>query len=756
MPAILLVDDRPENLVALRAILEPLGHELVAVGSGEEALRALLRRDDFAVVLLDAQMPRMDGFETAETIKQRDRTKNIPIIFLTAISKEEEHVFRGYEVGAVDYVFKPLNPDVMRGKVSVFVELYEKNEELRHQRELIAFQELAAVRREGTERYRQLADAMPQIVWTADANGRSTYYNRRFVQYTGVRFDLADGDEWPRILHPDDLEHALARRAAAIANGAVFEAEYRLRAADGSYRWHLGRAVPIHDRAGGVDFWIGTATDIDDRKRLAEVQQFLLDAGAELSRSLDYRATLGAVARLAVPRIADWFVFHRVEADGSVVEICAAPARPEGEAAAVEAAVAARRASFDLDAVRVLLEARGRTIGVVSLGMADSRRTFDESDFRCARAFAQSSAAAVDNALLYEEAEQRARASRALETIADGVALLDNDGTVLLWNRAAETITGLRAEDVVGRDASESLPLSAQAAAAKVPLDGSRAETVPVELGGRELWLSLSRVRFGEGTVYAFRDVTEARRFEQMRADMLATVSHELRTPLAAIYGAAMTLDERSEQIDGVVRHTLLRVVAEESERLAQIVGEVLLANQLDSGFLRLAIETVNALELTRRVVDAARAHLPASVSVEIEVATELPPVAADEQHLRQVLVNLVENAVKYSPDGGTIQVALTQHDRFVQWAVRDEGLGIPPSERRRVFEKFYRLDPNMTRGIGGTGLGLYICRELVQRLDGRIWVEPNEGRGSVFFVRIPAAGVPAPRPRARAARAAA
>jgi len=110
MPAILLVDDRPENLVALTAILEPLGHELVAAESGADALRALLRRDDFAVILLDAQMPQMDGFETAETIKQRERTRTIPIIFLTAISKEDENVFRGYEVGAVDYVFKPLNP----------------------------------------------------------------------------------------------------------------------------------------------------------------------------------------------------------------------------------------------------------------------------------------------------------------------------------------------------------------------------------------------------------------------------------------------------------------------------------------------------------------------------------------------------------------------------------------------------------------------------------------------------------------------
>src|SRR6185437_6038796 len=121
MPAILLVDDRPENLLALQAILEPLEHELVRAESGEEALRVLLSREDFAVILLDVQMPGLDGFGTAELIKQRERTRNIPIIFLTAISKDEQHVFRGYEVGAVDYVFKPFDAEILRSKVSVLI-----------------------------------------------------------------------------------------------------------------------------------------------------------------------------------------------------------------------------------------------------------------------------------------------------------------------------------------------------------------------------------------------------------------------------------------------------------------------------------------------------------------------------------------------------------------------------------------------------------------------------------------------------------
>jgi two-component system phosphate regulon sensor histidine kinase PhoR len=245
--------------------------------------------------------------------------------------------------------------------------------------------------------------------------------------------------------------------------------------------------------------------------------------------------------------------------------------------------------------------------------------------------------------------------------------------------------------------------------------------------------------------VYAFRDLTEERVLEQMRSDFVATVSHELRTPLAAIYGAAVTLRREDLDLGEEMRSRLLEVVADESDRLAQIVNDVLLASHLDSGQLQLRIETVDAAKVTRSVVDAAKTHLPDGVTIAVETSKQLPPVAADEQQLRQVLVNLVENAVKYSPEGGPVEVKVTKGERGIRWAVSDEGLGIPASERRRVFEKFYRLDPNMTRGIGGTGLGLYICRELVRRLEGRIWVEGNNGKGgSTFFVELPVAERPA------------
>src|SRR5262249_48314516 len=170
---------------------------------------------------------------------------------------------------------------------------------------------------------------------------------------------------------------------------------------------------------------------------------------------------------------------------------------------------------------------------------------------------------------------------------------------------------------------------------AAVEGDG-RPQTVPFEVGGRELWLSFSGVRFEEGTVYAFRDLTEERALEQMRSDFVATVSHELRTPLAAIYGAAVTIRRTDLDLSPELHDRLLAASAEESDRLAQIVNDVLLASHLDSGQLHLHIGTVDATRLTEGVVEGARAHLPDGVTISFHARAKVPPVAADEQQLRQ------------------------------------------------------------------------------------------------------------------------
>ena len=230
----------------------------------------------------------------------------------------------------------------------------------------------------------------------------------------------------------------------------------------------------------------------------------------------------------------------------------------------------------------------------------------------------------------------------------------------------------------------------------------------------------------------------QLRQLDHLKNEFIAVVSHELRTPIASVYGAATTLQRRN--LDEPRRNSMLSVIYAESARLARLVDQVVWASRFESGHATINLESCDPVPLATQVVEAARIHVPGSLTIKLRSARAVPNVLADPERVRQVLVNLVDNAVKFSPDGGSIAVALEQTDGHVRFAVSDEGLGIPPDELGRIFEKFHRLDPHLTRGVGGTGLGLYICQELVRQMNGRIWVESREREGSTFMFELPLA----------------
>ena len=393
----------------------------------------------------------------------------------------------------------------------------------------------------------------------------------------------------------------------------------------------------------------------------------------------------------------------------------------------------------------------GLSRGVVGVGRLYDQR-FDDAE----AALLEALAASIEHALgrlrltderdrLFREAHERSQAARVIGSIADGVLLVDDAGIVQLWNPAAEQITGLPGDVVLGRPLEEAIPgWSAIADSLIVARDAapstSRATTVPVDIGGREVWLSISGVGFAEGTVYAFRDLTEDRRLEQLKADFIATVSHELRTPLAAVHGAAQTLNREDVLVGGDVFRQLLSLISEQSQRLSRMVEDILLASRIDSPALEVATEQVDVTSLAEEVIATARVHAAEALTLALVAPPSLPMARADRDKLRQILTNLVANAVKYSPTGGRIEVEPKARDEHLDIFVRDEGIGIAPADQRLIFEKFYRVDANMTHGVSGSGLGLYICRELLHRMGGRIAVESEPGAGSTFVVTLPLA----------------
>ncbi|MEH1804007.1 MAG: hybrid sensor histidine kinase/response regulator [Nostoc sp.] len=266
---ILLVDDKLENLLALEAILEKLGENLVRATSGEEALRCLLHQD-FAVILLDVQMPGMDGFETATLIRNRGRSRHTPIIFLTAFSTSDQMLFKGYALGAVDYLLKPLDPNILTSKVTVFVELFKKTEAVKQQTA-----QLVAVNtelRQSEERFRSLSTCSPVGIFETDTEGDCKYTNPRYQVICGLKAAESLEKKWLESVHPEDKERAIASWSAYICEGREYSEEFRFQAAHGNIRWVQVRSSPMLSSQGDLLGYVGTLEDITERKQAEEVR----------------------------------------------------------------------------------------------------------------------------------------------------------------------------------------------------------------------------------------------------------------------------------------------------------------------------------------------------------------------------------------------------------------------------------------------------------------------------------------------------
>ena len=312
-PRVLLVDDDERNLLAVQSILEDLG-EVVPAKSGEEALRYLLK-GEFAVILLDVYMPGMDGYETAQIIRSRDQTKGIPIVFLSAVNKEAEHLLRGYAMGAVDYVFKPVDPIVLRSKVAVFVDLFAKTKEVerkaRKEQALLDANLRANADRLRAEKELRLAEqrqaaiiqSLPMVLYLEPFERSPrwpNYISGNLQAITGFSLDeiAAQPDLWAARLHPEDRDRVMACLEARQKSGKL-SCEYRWQCADGEYRHFLDQAVLLKDTEGRPVEFAGTLTDITEQRSLENqlIQAQKMDAIGKLTGGIahDFNNLLAAV-----------------------------------------------------------------------------------------------------------------------------------------------------------------------------------------------------------------------------------------------------------------------------------------------------------------------------------------------------------------------------------------------------------------------------------------------------------------------------
>lgn len=399
-----------------------------------------------------------------------------------------------------------------------------------------------------------------------------------------------------------------------------------------------------------------------------------------------------------------------------------------------------------------------------------SSYAFTQLDWQFLQGFADQAAIAVRNARLVTQLEtERSRLVTILENSADGIMILSADRQVVAINHSMADLVELPADDAVGRHCSSVLTLE-NSIGYNLCLDEQYTGDLPEgalhcegELlrPGKRLVLSLTYtpLRSEDGRllniIVNVHDITRFREEEEMKSTFTSIISHELKTPVALIKGYAQTLARPDATWDAETARQSLEIIEEEADRLESLINNLLDVSRIQASGIKLDFAYVDIEKLARRVAEAYHTQTDQH-RIQLDFPESLPPVWGDEERLRQVLTNLVSNAIKYSPDGGVIRIGgwrqagfspheegaapvRTPSDNVVIY-VADQGIGIPASELPHIFERYYRVDSSLRRSTAGAGIGLFLARYIVEAHGGRIWASSAPGRGTTFFFTAPVA----------------
>jgi PAS domain S-box-containing protein len=380
--------------------------------------------------------------------------------------------------------------------------------------------------------------------------------------------------------------------------------------------------------------------------------------------------------------------------------------------------------------------------------------SFTANDRKVLADFADQVAIAVQNARLYQQvADERARLNAIIENSGDGVMILDPDRTIRAWNKALTGMTGVPAEEAIGRHCYEVLDLHnrqgvsvchTQCPLVKPPDDGrlyaegdtQRADGIKVTVAD-----NYSPQYDAEGNIVSVianvRDVSQLREAEDLKNTLLSVISHELKTPVSIIKGYASTLMRQDANWDKETLTEGLSIIEEEADKLNELINNLLDASRLQAGGLRLQFSYVDLASMAEKAVEKFRTQTDQH-TFSVNFPSDFPPVQADYERLREVFSNLISNAIKYSPTGGLIRVGGWVEKDEVGIFVSDEGIGIPTSEQERIFDRFARVDNSLTRQTPGAGLGLFLVKSVIEAHGGRVWVDSRPGQGSTFNFALP------------------
>jgi PAS domain S-box-containing protein len=573
---------------------------------------------------------------------------------------------------------------------------------------------------------------------------------------------------------PLTIEELPGRRA--MSGEAVPETVVRFRhRATGEERWSVIQAAPVRGDDGTVLQAINVFRDVTAHTRAQMARHFLTDALAAMTSTLDVTEAARRLARACTPMLADCCLVDLLETDGSLQGAAVSHADPalaglaqlqrdrlvltvsdeDGPGRAVRDGTPRRGAAADVlvgqeeaglqleHYLSVPLFSHGRATGALTMLRSGAGRGFTEDEVELTQELGARAGPAMENARLYEAVdERRAELDAVLTAMAEAVLVFDPRGRLRLSNAAATKVFGRTVPQT--RDELVARLRPADDPGHPPALDELSDIGADVQLEGSGRWLELRHYRVGRPrashssknatSLVVLRDVTDARARRAARDAFMGLLSHELRTPITTIYGGSQLLERAMDEDQ---RMEVVHDIRAEAERLARLVEDLLVMTRVERGGVEIGDEPLLVQRLLPPLVEAMKARW-SGLEVELDLGESLPAVRGDATYLEQVVRNLMTNAIRYGNAIETgLSIAVREGDDEVTVQVLDSGPGFDEAEPERLFELFYRAAS--ARGVpGGAGIGLFVCRHLVQAMGGRIWARPREGGGSEFAFALP------------------